>query len=146
MKSNLIVITLSMVFLLVGCDEVNKDSANNPEDALKTMEEGYEEEEIIVYGSHKVNDELVLYVFKGHMNDKDIWVADVRKDRDKWKAKEVFQMNGPFEDNGDIQTVITNDDFGYEIGYIESHVPVTDDLNVIEIEGNEEWKIWIKQS
>ena len=143
MKSTLILITLSLVFLLVGCDEISKDAANYPEDALKTIEDGNEERKIIVYGSHKVNEELVLYVFRGVMNDKDIWVADIRKDGGLWKVKEITQMNGPFEGNGDTQTIITNDDFGYEVGYIGNNVPVTDGLNVIEIEGIEEWKIWI---
>ena len=93
-----------------------------------------------------MNEELVLYVFRGIMNDKDIWVADIRKAEGQWKVKEITQMNGPFEGNGDTQTIITNEDFGYEVGYIENNIPVTNDLNIIEIEGIEEWKIWIKQS
>ena len=145
MKSNLILVILSLAFLLVGCDEISKDAANYPEDALKTIEDGNKERKIIVYGSHKVNEELALYVFRGIMNDKDIWVADIRKTEGQWKVKEITQMNGQFEGNGDTQTIIPNEDFGYEVGYIENNVPVTSDLNIIEIEGIEEWKIWIKQ-
>ncbi len=144
MKSFLIIITFSLVSLLVGCDGIGKDVANSPEDALKTIEEGYEERMIIVYGSHKVNEEAVLYVFRGVMNDKDIWVADIRNDSGEWEVKEIFQMNGPFEGNVDNQTIITNYDVGYEVGYIESDVVVTDDINIIEIDGIEEWKIWIR--
>ena len=39
MKSNLILVILSLAFLLVGCDEISKDAANYPEDALKTIED-----------------------------------------------------------------------------------------------------------
>ncbi|MEH7236708.1 hypothetical protein [Bacillus sp. JJ1562] len=145
MKSHLIIIVMSFVFFLVGCTESSEDIANNPEDALKTIEVGNEEREIHVYGSHKVNDEFVLIVFRGAMNDKDIWVTDVHKGDGQWTAKEIVQMNGPFEGSGDIQTVITSEEFGYEVGYIKRNVPVTENVNVFEIEGITDWKIWIKQ-
>ncbi|QFT90765.1 hypothetical protein FIU87_19145 [Bacillus sp. THAF10] len=147
MKPHLVlVILLSFVFLLVGCDEVSKKTVYLPEDALKTIEAENVDREITVYGSHKVNEELFLFVFRGVMNDKDVWVAEIQKNNGQWEAKEVVQMNGPFEGMSDTQTVITNDDYGYEVGYMESNIPVTDNLKVIEIEGIEEWKIWIKQS
>ncbi len=146
MKSKLIIIVISFVFLLAGCTESNQNLVNNPEYALKTIEVGNDEREINVYGSHKVNEELVLIVFRGAMNDKDIWVADVRKEDGQWVAKEIVQMNGPFEESGDIQTVIISDEFGYEVGYIKSEVPVAGDLNIFEVEGISDWKIWIKQS
>lgn len=145
MKSKLIIIVISFSFLLAGCTESNQNLVNNPEDALKTIEVGNEEREINVYGSHKVNEELVLIVFRGAMNDKDIWVADVHKEDGRWVAKEIVQMNGPFEESSDIQTVIISDEFGYEVGYIKSEVPVAGDLNIFEIEGISDWKIWIKQ-
>lgn len=146
MKSNLIRIMMSLIFLLAGCNESSKEGANLPEDALRMIVVENEEREIHVYGSHKVNEELVLIVFRGAMNDKDIWVADVHKEDGQWVAKGIVQMNGPFEGSGDIQTVIVNDNFGYEVGYIESDAPVTGDLNVIEIDGIVDWKIWVKQS
>ncbi|WP_277587147.1 hypothetical protein [Psychrobacillus antarcticus] len=146
MKSKLIIIVISFSFLLIGCTESNQNLVNNPEDALKTIEVGNDEREINVYGSHKVNEELVLIVFRGAMNDKDIWVAEVRKEDGQWVAKEIVQMNGPFEDSEDIQTVIISDEFGYEVGYIKSEVPVAGDLNIFEVEGISDWKIWIKQS
>lgn len=146
MKSKLIIIVISFGFLLAGCTESNQKLVKNPEDALKTIEVGNEEREINVYGSHKVNEELVLIVFRGAMNDEDIWVADVHKEDGQWVAKEIVQMNGPFEKNGDVQTVVISDEFGYEVGYIDSDVPVTGDLNIFEVEGISDWKIWIKQS
>lgn len=150
MKINLMLIIILFVFLLAGCKEsspeVSQETAKYPEDALKAIEIENEEREINVYGSHKVNEELVLIVFRGAMNDEDIWVADVHKEEGQWTAKEIVQMDGPFEENGEIQTVITNDDFGYEVGYIENNVPVTEDLNIIEIDEIGDWKIWIKQS
>ncbi|SOC41573.1 hypothetical protein [Ureibacillus acetophenoni] len=145
MKSNLMLIILSLLFLLVGCNEISKETAHYPEDALKNIEVGNKEREIIIYGSHKVNEDLVLFVFRGVMNDKDVWIADVHKDDGQWVAKEIVQMNGPFKGKGNIQTVVTNDEFGYEVGYIESNNSETDDLNIIEIEGIEDWKIWIKK-
>lgn len=144
MKSKLIIIVISFGFFLAGCTESNQNLVNNPEDALKTIEVGNEEREINVYGSHKVNEELVLIVFRGAMNDKDIWVADVHKEDGQWVAKEIVQMNGPFEESSDIQIVIISDEFGYEVGYIKSEVPVAGDLNIFEIEGISDWKIWIK--
>lgn len=146
MKSNFILIIISLIFLLVSCDEISKETAYYPEDALKMIEIENKEREIIEYGSHKVNDELVLIVFRGAMNDEDIWIADIRKDDGKWKAKEIVQMNGPFEGKADNQIIITNDEFGYEVGYMESNVEVTENLNIIEIEEIEDWIIWIKQS
>lgn len=150
MKSNLMLLIISFGFLLAGCNEsgpeVSQETANYPEDALKAIEIGNEEREINVYGSHKVNEDLVLIVFRGAMNDKDIWVVDVHKEEGQWTAKEIVQINGPSDENGEIQTVITNDDFGYEVGYIKSNVPVTEDLNIIEIDEIRDWKIWIKQS
>lgn len=47
-------------------------------------------------------------------------------------TKEIVQTNGPFKGKGNIQTVVTNDKFGYEVGYIESNNLDTDDLNIIE--------------
>jgi hypothetical protein len=146
MKSNVILAMLLLFFLLAGCDEISIDAASSPEDALKTIETGNKEREITVYGSHQVNEALVLIVFQGVMNNKDIWVADVRKANGQWKAEEVVQMNGPFEGKGDTQTIITNEEFGYEIGYIDSDVPEADKGSVIEVDGVEEWKIWIKES
>jgi len=146
MKLKLIIIVILFGFLLAGCTESNQKLVKNPEDALKTIEVGNEEREINVYGSYKVNEELVLIVFRGAMNDEDIWVADVHKEEGQWVAKEIVQMNGPFEKNGDIQTVVISDEFGYEVGYINSGVPVTGDLNIFEVEGISDWKIWIKQS
>lgn len=146
MRSNLIILIMSFVFLLVGCIESSQKSANLPEDALRKIEVENEEREINVYGSHKVNEELVLIVFRGVMNNEDIWVADVHKEDGQWIAKEIVQMNGPFEGNGEIQTLIINDDFGYEVGYIESTVPINENLTVIEIDEIVDWKIWIKQS
>lgn len=144
MKLNLMLIIISFVFLLVGCNESSQPTANYPEDALKGIEIENEDREINVYGSYKVNEELVLIVFRGAMNDEDIWVADVHQEDGQWTAKEIVQMNGPFEESSEIQTVITSEAFGYEVGYIESNVPVTEDLNVIEIDGIVDWKIWIK--
>ncbi|UTW69501.1 hypothetical protein KHA80_22505 [Anaerobacillus sp. HL2] len=34
-----------------------------------------------------------------------------------------------------FKLVITNDDFGYELGYIESNVQVNEDLNVLKSMG-----------
>ncbi|WP_047980515.1 hypothetical protein [Ornithinibacillus contaminans] len=146
MKSTVHLIILSFFILLVGCDEINDETANNPEDALKAIEVGNKEREIIVYGSHKVNEALVLFVFRGVMNDKDIWVADIHKEDGQWKANGIVQMNGPFEGMGETQTVISNNEFGYEVGYMDGNVPVDDSLHVIEIEEIDDWKIWIKQS
>lgn len=70
----------------------------------------------------------------------------VHKENGQWVTKEIVQTNGPFKGKGNIQTVVTNDKFGYEVGYIESNNLDTDDLNIIEIEGIVDWKIWIKQS
>lgn len=142
MKSNLILIIL-FVFLLLGCNEGSQETASVPEDALKLIELG-NDREIEVYGSHKVNEELVLIVFRGVMNDEDIWVADVHKKDGQWIAKEIVQMNGPFEGNDEMQTLIINDDFGYEMGYIASDVPPTENLTVIEVDGIMDWKVWIK--
>lgn len=144
MKLNLMLVIISCVFLIVGCNEGSQETANYPEDALKVIEMENKEREINVYGSHEVNEELVLIVFRGAMNDKDIWVADVHKEDSQWTAKEIVQMNGPFVGNGEIQTVITNDDFGYEVGYIKSNVSVNENLNIIEIDEMADWKIWIK--
>jgi hypothetical protein len=146
MKLKLMIVIISFVFLLLGCNESSQETANYPVDALKAIEIENVEREINVYGSHYVNEELVLIVFRGAMNDEDIWVADVHKEDGQWTAKEIVQMNGPFEENGEIQTIITNDDFGYEVGYIESNVSVTENLNIIEIDGIADWKIWIKQT
>lgn len=149
MKSKLIIIVMSFGLLLTGCTESSQSFVNSPEDALKSIEVGNEEREINVYGSYKVSEELELIVFRGVMNDKDIWVADVHKVDGKWVAKGIVQMNGPFKESGDIQTLLLSDEFGhplnYELGYIKSDVPVTVDLNVFEIEGISDWKIWIKE-
>lgn len=144
MKSKLIIIVLSFSFLLAGCTENNQNLVKNPEDALKTIEVGNEDREINVYGSHKVNEDLVLLVFRGAMNDEDIWVADVHKEDGQWVAKEIVQMNGPFEESGDIQTVIISDEFGYEVGYIKSGVSANGYLNIFEVEGISDWQIWFK--
>jgi hypothetical protein len=146
MKSSIILIIMSFVFLLVGCNESSQETANSPEDALRMIEVENGEREINVFGTHKVNEDLVLIVFRGVMNDEDIWLADVHKEDGQWIAKEIVQMNGPFEGNGEIQTLIINKDFRYEVGYIESNVPFTENLNVVEIDDIEDWKIWIKQS
>ena len=146
MKSSIILILISFVFLLLGCNECSQETANLTEDALRMIEVENEEREINVYGTHKVNEGLVLIVFRGVMNDKDIWLADVHKEDGQWIAKGIVQMNGPFEGYGEIQTLIINDDFGYEVGYIESTVPIAENLNVVEIDDIEDWKIWIKQS
>lgn len=140
------IVIISFVFLLVGCNESSQETANYPEDALKAIQIENEEREINVYGSHEVNEELVLVFFRGAMNDEDIWVADVHKEDGQWTAKEIVQMNGPFEENGEIQTVITNDDFGYEVGYIKSNVSVNENLNILEIDEIADWKVWIKQA
>jgi hypothetical protein len=147
MKSNLMLIVLTVVVSLVGCNEISKESAHYPEEALKNIEVGNSERDISVYGSHEVNEELVLFVFRGVMNDKDVWVADVHKEDGQWVAKEIVQMNGPFEGKGTIQTVVSNEEFGYEVGYIKSNNSDTADLdlNIIEIEGIVDWKIWVKQ-
>jgi hypothetical protein len=141
MKLKLMIVIISFVFLLVGCNESSQETANYPEDALKAIEIENVEREINVYGSHEVNEELVLIFFRGAMNDEDIWVADVHKEDGQWTAKEIVQMNGPFEENDEIQTIIR-----YEVGYIESNVSVTENLNIIEIDGIADWKIWIKQT
>ena len=78
------------------------------------------------------------------MNDKDIWLADIRKENGKWKAKGITLLNGSFEGQGGIQTVTANRENGYEAGYIESDVPVPDGLYMIGNEEIEAWKIWIK--
>lgn len=146
MKKSLVLVIVSIVFLLFGCKESRQGPANSPEDALRMIETENAEREINVYATHKVNEDLVLIVFRGVMNDEDIWLADVHNEDGEWKAKESVQMNGPFEGNGEIQTIIINEDFGYEVGYIDSNVPIPENLNVVEIDKVEDWKIWIKQS
>lgn len=143
MKSKLILIVMSF-FLLAACTEESEDLVKNPEDALKMIELGNEDREIKVYGSHKVNEKLVLIVFKGAMNDEDIWVADVHNKENQWVVKEIVQMNGPVDSSADIQTVIVSDEFGYEVGYIKSDVSVPEELNVFEIKEISDWRIWIK--
>ncbi|MGM0844970.1 MAG: hypothetical protein ACQEUT_08330 [Bacillota bacterium] len=146
MKPGIILVILSFVFLLVGCNESSQEPANLPEDALRVIEAENEEREINVFGTHSVNKDLVLIVFRGLMNDKDIWLADIHKEDGQWIAKEIVQMNGPFEGNGEIQTLIINEGFGYEVGYIDSNVSIPENLNVVEIADIEDWKIWIKSS
>lgn len=135
---------MSFVFLLAACTEESEDLVKSPEDALKMIEQGNEDREIKVYGSHKVNEKLVLIVFKGAMNDKDIWIADVHKEGNKWGVKKIVQMNGPIDSSSDIQTVIVSDESGYEVGYIKNNVPVPEELNVFEIKDISDWEIWIK--
>lgn len=142
MKWKWIVIFISLGLLLAGCTEGGKKLGDTPEDALNKMEK--DDREIHVYGSHKVNKEIVLLVFRGFMNDKDILVADVRKKDERWEVKELFQMNGPLDDRVDIETAFTLDEFGYEMGYIKSDVPVPDNVKVFDIEGISDWRIWIK--
>lgn len=149
MKSKFIMIVLSFGLLLMGCTNSSQSVVNSPEDALKSIESGNEEREIHVYGSYKVSEELELLIFRGVMNDQDIWVADVHKVDGQWVAKGIVQMNGPFKESDDIQTLLLRDEFGlpldYELGYIKSNVPVPEDLHVFEIEGISDWKIWIKE-
>ncbi|WP_391115967.1 hypothetical protein [Psychrobacillus sp. L3] len=145
MKKKLITVVISFGLLLSGCTEGSPNLDSSPEDALKRIEVGNEEREINVYGSLKVNKELELLVLRGAMNNKDIWVADVHKEDGRWVAKGIVQMNGPFEGSDDIQTVIISEEFGYEVGYVKSGVPLTEDLNTFEIEGISDWKIWIKK-
>ena len=137
----LMVIFLSCSLLLAGCTGSNS-LGDTPEDALHKIEK--DDREIHVYGSHKVNDELMLLVFRGVMNDKDILVGDVRKKGEQWEANELFQMNGPLDDQVDMETTFTLDELGYEMGYIKSGVAVPDVVDVFEIEGISDWRIWIK--
>ncbi|MGD7024888.1 hypothetical protein FZC79_05080 [Rossellomorea vietnamensis] len=146
MNKSLTLVFVALVFLLVGCNESSQEPARSPEDALRMIEVENEKRQINVYGTHKVNEDLVLIVFRGVMNGEDIWLADVHKEDGQWKAKESVQMNGPFEGNGEIQTIIINEDFGYEVGYIESNVPIPENLNIVEIDKVEDWKIWFKQT
>lgn len=145
MKAKVYLLILSTFILLVGCDAISKEIADNPEDALRALEAESKEREIIVYGFHQVNEALVLFVFRGVMNDQDIWVADIHKSDGEWKVKEIVQMNGLFADMSETQTVISNDDLGYEVGYMDSNVPVDDSFHIIDIEGIDDWKIWIKE-
>ena len=87
MKRLMLFMALSMVLVQAGCDEAGKEAANKPADALNMIEDGNERRDIIVHGSYKVHEKLFLYVFRGVMNDKDIWLADIRKENGKWKAK-----------------------------------------------------------
>ncbi len=147
MKLKMLIIS-SFVFLLVGCNESSELelAANYPEAALKAAVTENEERDITVYGSHEINDELILIVFRGAMNSKDIWIADVHEEGGQWKVQELVQMNGPFAESADIQTVINNETFGYEVGYIHHNVTINGNLKIIEIDDNTDWKIWIKKT
>ncbi|MFC0470125.1 hypothetical protein ACFFHM_06205 [Halalkalibacter kiskunsagensis] len=146
MKLNLILVAFLFIFLLIGCNGDNPETINSPEDALKMIEEVGKEREIHVYGSYEVNDDLVLIVFKGAMNDNDIWIADVHNQDGQWSAQEIVLMSGPFEGQGNIQTIIRNDEYGYEVGYMESSVTVIESASVIKIDESIDWKIWIRHS
>ena len=147
MKKSLFLIAALFVFLLAGCSEGNQTIGDTPEDALKQIEQENEPRDVKVYGSHEVNDDLVLMIFRGVMNDEDIWVADVHKlDAGQWKVESVIQMNGPFESDFEIQTVEKNVAYDYEFGYINSNASITGDFETFEIEGISDWKIWIKDS
>ncbi|GLB57525.1 MULTISPECIES: hypothetical protein [Sporosarcina] len=80
------------------------------------------------------------------MNDQDIWVAEVHEEDGQWAIRETFQMNGPFEDAEDVETVFVNEEPGYEMGYIQDGIPVPDDAEVFEFEGVFDWKIWFMSS
>ncbi|BCB02568.1 hypothetical protein [Bacillus sp. KH172YL63] len=143
MKLNMIVLMLSLVFLLSACNgSDDPEGSPSPEEALKKI--GNEERNMTVYGTYKVNDDLVLFVFRGAMNEKDIWIADVHREDGRWTAQGIVQMNGPIEGNGDRQTVIVNEEDGYEAGYITSAASDTEDLKMIDIDGVGDWKIWFK--
>lgn len=145
MKSLLKIFILTIVCLLISCDDNVQMLADQPEEVLKLIEVENEERTMTIYGAHHVNDELALIVFKGVMNDQDVWLADVHKVSDQWKVIELVQLSGPFAGEGDRQTVVINDELGYEVGYMTNDVLASDRLKIIEVT-HQDWKVWIKSS
>ncbi|WP_332632567.1 hypothetical protein [Halalkalibacter flavus] len=54
-------------------------------------------------------------------------------------------MSGPFGGQGNIQTIIRNGEYGYEVGY-GSSVTEIESASVNKVDESIDWKIWIKHS
>ncbi|CAH2716193.1 hypothetical protein BACCIP111895_03377 [Neobacillus rhizosphaerae] len=144
MKSRFIVILL-FVFLLGGYISASKDSKNTPEDALYDLKE--ENRNVHFYGSTQVNKSLVLMVFKGYMNDKDIWVADIQNQKGHWKVEKIIKMDQSLYELSETHSIHKDDEIGYELGYLKgdsTDIEKEANTTVIPLEDESDWKVWIK--
>ncbi|WP_456274577.1 hypothetical protein [Bacillus sp. AK031] len=134
-----------IVFLgLAGCCEDKAESPNHMsflsrEEALLDVLKD-EERDMNVYGSYQLKNGSVLTVFKGLMNDQDIWMADIGKENERWKVDHLDLLRGSGEVNQGNGLIYTNDETGYEVGVLSGKNPVSS-VKIIEA-GNDTY--WIK--
>ncbi|KAB8125973.1 hypothetical protein F9U64_21145 [Gracilibacillus oryzae] len=131
---------LFLLFVLLGCN--SGESATTPEEALSLIDEAHENREIEIYGIHQLNEDAVLIAFRGAMNDSDSWVADVRQTDANWAVKEIYQMNGPFEETNDEEITFTTDQFA--LGYVINDAGAKENETMITIDATQDWRILIR--
>lgn len=143
---SVLIIFLCSVFL-IGCSEGKAESAVTPEKALEFIEKSDEPREYHVYDSYQVNDDLVLILFKGHMNDQDIWLAESKRENGHWKIDDVIMINNYLDKDEAHYTIHENEELGYEVGYIKgdtTEIKNEDNIKLIDLGKDEEWDVWIK--
>jgi PhoPQ-activated pathogenicity-related protein len=144
-------LVITIALLLIGCtntneskeDPVGEKTADTPEEAVEIISD--KEKTFTIYGTYQANDHLALVVFKGYMNKRDIWVAQVTKENDQWITENLVLMEEP--KSGQKQTIYSDSDLGYEVGYLKgdsSDFEAEENTKVINLEADSQWKIWLK--
>jgi hypothetical protein len=141
---------IAVFLLLAGCNFDKKEeeaaaqySAETPEEVMKLVEED-EKRDFTIFGTHQVDDRLAFVVFKGFMNEKDIWIAEIEKENGQWITKKFVLMEFPQDHEQPI--TYTDSDTGYEAGYINdsTELDTKENTKVINLDDDSEWKIWLK--
>jgi hypothetical protein len=138
-----------IVFLgLWSCSEDKVDSPNpkaffTPEEALLNVLKD-EERDLIIMGSSQLRNGSVLTVFKGYMNDQDIWMADISHINDLWKVDHLDLLKGLGAADEEKGLIYTNEKTGYEVGFLtagNSDIHTKENMKMID---TGEGSFWIK--
>lgn len=135
-------IIIVFCFLLVACDNNAALTAETPDKALQLLESQKDYPKIIkLLNSIEINEEQVIYVFEGEINNQSEWfVANIEKvGESKWLVKESINVGLP-NSEAEKNSAGTNT---FNAGISNVPLKKLDDRKVVTIPGHE-YFVWIE--
>ncbi|GKV65773.1 MULTISPECIES: hypothetical protein [Sporosarcina] len=133
---------LLTLLLATGCAASKSSMSNTPEEALDQLhaEEGFAEV-IKVYRTLEVDNDRVITVYKGNMDQKEeIFIANVKKsEKDSWSVTDAISIGVPSEEITTESTATAS----FEAGYIKKNSAANPNTKTVEID-DDKYKVWVK--
>lgn len=136
---------MCLLLLLTSCIQAQENGVNTAEEAVRNSGSF---DSVEVFDTYNISEGFKLVFLKGVNTNESIWVGSTKfnKDRNVWTDVEIVKLGKPTNDTPDVKTMFESGD-GYSVGFVKGNAAALGEVDhMVEIEEDEDWKIWVKSS